>query len=241
MPEIQVPFPGFYESILSGAIDAAEERTVEYLRENEFYEILEDYQIAEILYDHTDYGAIHQKLAKAWVEEFDDLVLDELDLSLGLTFSIMTSPREYNFTTDRVFAKISMPQLRELFELVDKRRLDEVCEQHLKSRDGFISHYDYRWRNWGPLEDWDYNQTGMLLHALDLGEDWQWEMLQRLNEDIDRAVEAGQDWDKIQQKLDEAVLEARGEIEPDSREFPIGVTNTAEYVRQYGELNHLKE
>lgn len=240
MPEIQVPFPGFYESILSDAIDRSEEMTVDNLTSDE-YEILDNEVVANILWDHTDYGAIHQALAKAWVEEFDDLVLDELDLSLGLTFSIMTSPREYNFTTDRVFAKISMPQLRELFESVDKRRLDEVCEQHLKSCSGFISHYDHRWRDWGPLEDWDYNQTGMLLHALDLGDNWKWEMLDRLNEDIDRAVDAGQDWGKIEQKLDEAVLEARGEIESDAREFPVGVGDPAEYVRQYVEMNHLKE
>lgn len=240
MPEIQVPFPGFYESILSGAIDRAEEMTVESLRENEDYDIFEYYQIANILFDHTNYTAVHLTIAEAWVKEFANYVAEAFDLRLGLEFVEMTSPREYNFTTDRVFAKISMPQLRELFELVDKRRLDEECERWLKSRSGFISHYDHRWRNWGPLEDWDYNQLGMLLHALDLGEDWQWEMLERLNEGIDRAVEAGQDWGKIEQELDEAVLEARGEIEPDSREFPIGVGDPAEYVRQYVEMNHLK-
>lgn len=41
MPEIQVPFPGFYESILSHAIDRAEEMTVDNLTSDE-YEILED-------------------------------------------------------------------------------------------------------------------------------------------------------------------------------------------------------
>src|SRR5574340_487293 len=194
MPEIQVPFPGFYESILSGAIDRAEEMTVESLRENEDYDIFEYYQIANILFDHTNYTAVHLTIAEAWVKEFANYVAEAFDLRLGLEFVEMTSPREYNFTTDRVFAKISMPQLRELFELVDKRRLDEECERWLKSRSGFISHYDHRWRNWGTIE----------------------------------------------QELDEAVLEARGEIEPDSREFPIGVGDPAEYVRQYVEMNHLK-
>ena len=107
------------------------------------------------------YESIHSEAidnveyAKAYVRE----------MSTGLEFDSLDSPEYYNFSTDRIFAKISLENAQALLNNVDKDRLKEVCKEHFTSYDGFISHYDTDWKQWGEIQDWDHNQLGALLES----------------------------------------------------------------------------
>lgn len=79
----------------------------------------------------------------------------------------VVSPREYNFTTDRLFAKFDAAELRALLARADIRaELDIVASDMFTSCSGFISHYSPMVGDWDDdLVEWDYNQRGALLQA----------------------------------------------------------------------------
>lgn len=155
--------------------------------------------LADILYRAMDYSAAHLSLAKAYTDAFDAWAGEALGFtrsgwrgvwgrkpdgsygklrreryrfdSLGAKFEEMTSPREYNFTTDRIFCELSGRTVARLFRMSredNHARLAACIRERFTSRDGFISHYSNRLADWleKPLADWDHNELGTLLRAL---------------------------------------------------------------------------
>jgi hypothetical protein len=238
---ILIPFCGFYESWLSEGLDNAEEMAAEYLAE-ETDRVVATATIQGFIYDNTNYGKAHNLLARAYVKHYQELLADEYDLRVTLEFDEMVSPREYNFETDRIFCKISDEDVTYLWERANKKDLEKVCEQHLKSRSGFHSFYDHRYPTWGPVATWDANQLSMLLYALHVGDDrWEGAILEGMVEanEFDSALDEAVDWDRVRNKIAEAALIEAGEIEPDAREFPTGA-NPTDYAQKFCALNHLK-
>ena len=90
--------------------------------------------------------------------------------SIRATFESMDSPREYNFTTDRLYANIPLAMMHLLFRksrAENHETLAAVIAERFTSRDGFISHYRRHLADWleKPLSDWDHNELGTLLIA----------------------------------------------------------------------------
>lgn len=239
---INIPFPGFYESWLSSDLDNVEEREAEYLAEEHG---LEASVAAELIFDHMKYGTAHEHLAKQWVEYFNYHVTEVFDLQLGLAFESMTSPREYNFSTDRIFCTISDEAAQELFEAVPRQVLRATIKDRFTSRDGFCSFYSNNLDTWleKPLTEWDHNELGTLLEAL-IHNDREFItdvcMGMTESEVYDTALQEAMDWPAFDQALEELKLIEAGECEEDNREFPLGVTDPKTYVARYNELNHLK-
>lgn len=142
---IQIPFSGFYYSIHDSLMDSE----LEYYPEG----------IQDSLFDAVNW----QKVRLAYAREYCEQFAHKFDLDL--TFESMTSPREYNFTTDRIFAEISADAVQGLFNHTDKDTLARICEANHTSRDGFISFYDPDYLTWGDVLTWDYNQLHSLLEA----------------------------------------------------------------------------
>jgi hypothetical protein len=202
--EINIPFfPGFYESVLSSELDRAEESHCEgdCQEDLEVYPVelqleVSDYQDAMV--GACNYSQAHEILTSKYVDSFDAWAGDLLGEtrqawrkrydyetkktkseryqadSIGAKFSMMTSPREYNFETDRLFVNVSGAFLKRLFKMSkdDKHEnLNLAIKEKFTSRDGFISHYSNRITDWTdkPLDDWDYNELGtLLISCLDL-------------------------------------------------------------------------
>ena len=64
---------------------------------------------------------------------------------------VMDSPREYNFTTDRVYAHIPVNVVLALFArsaAEGHARLRETIRERFTSYDGFHSHYDTTLDTW---------------------------------------------------------------------------------------------
>src|SRR5574337_795111 len=207
MPQIVIPFSGFYESYWSDAIDHEIEQLAEWKAEDEDEDLDED-EIKTILNDSLDHAKARGLVAKAYVEAYENFVNEETGLQIALDYESLSSPREYNFTTDRIFCTISAEDVQALWEYVDKAEFDKVCRKHLTSRSGFHSFYDPDYTTWGELEEWDHNQLSMLLEALPECEDWVLAESMEIYSLVDEAV----NWPSVKAKILEARLIEEGEI-----------------------------
>lgn len=107
-----------------------------------------------------NWHAAQVEYAKAYADSFAER------FKLGpIKFDEMSSPREYNFTTDRIFIYVGADAVKRLMKQVDKKTLDEVARERFTSRSGFISFYRPDFREWGDVTGWDHNQVGTLIEA----------------------------------------------------------------------------
>ena len=179
---INIPFAGFYGSKYSGELDAVQERFVEY--EVEKNPGLNPDIPNEALWHCADYGKAYDHIARAYVDQFNQHLIDEYELDLDLKFESMQSPREYNFQTDRIFCEISEENVRKLREAVSDPALRQAIRERFTSRSGFISSYPNHLNAWNPNPLlWDHNELGTLLVALlDDDEGWDWKIWERMQD-----------------------------------------------------------
>ena len=242
---INIPFAGFYNTTYDRELDEQlTQQATHYVEEENPDTLLEEDVVQQIMFDHMDWGAAHRHVCQAYVNTFCSRFHAEFGLDLRLEFEKMTSPKEYNFQTDRAWAIISEEKARALFELVPRAALEKAIKGRFTSCDGFISFYSNRIDDWleKPIEEWDYNELGTLLYAM-VDDNFEMDCFYELNDDgvFYIAIQEGMNWAHLEQKLRVEELEAAGECEEDAREFPLGILSTAEYVRKYEHINHLKE
>lgn len=150
-----VPFSGFYESLHDGAIDDCLQQMFADDHGNVKYP-----KLAERLQRDCDFRKVHLAYAQAYVEAF----ADEVNLKT-LKWESLTSPREYNFETDRLFATMDEDEFLDLIDSVELDKFHALARHRFTSRDGFMSWYDPDVSTWGPSHLWDHNQVGCLLQA----------------------------------------------------------------------------
>lgn len=237
-------FPGFYESILSSAIDEHETREAEYMAEKEIpipkkeppvlvlsseeeperewypeHLRISASEYSELFFECMDYQKAHLRLAQEWVDSFDWWCKENIGTpEKSFTFESMHSPREYNFTTDRVFAYVPHAVMEDLFKksaATEHEKLEEVIKRLSTSRSGFISFYSNDLDEWlkKPLEEWDHNELMTLLQASlessdefpkDDGFSWEiYEILLSGNNEEGEAFDAGMNWPKFEEKVKE--------------------------------------
>lgn len=171
---VNIPFCGFYESYLSYEMNSILEREIEYTLERERedglreYERLDDSTYAQI-FDRNITNHIWERcIANQWVEYFESYLSDIVETKISFTFAELTSPREYNFETDRIFATMTLKDAAKLFA---KAKADSFADlaacikERFTSRDGFISFYSNDLDDWlaKPLSQWDSNELGTLV------------------------------------------------------------------------------
>lgn len=190
-------FPGFYESVLSEALDDAENMEVENIAENHPEPELQ--AIRDAMYRHSDYSIGFKAITEAYVDWLNH-VLD--NTGIVLAFDSMESPREYNFTTDALFVTIN--DLALLVRRTDPAMLEAVIKEQFTSRPGFISFYSNDIRDWRvkPLDKWDHNERGALITAY-IRQRMEQEgvtnddMLEWMQDDFNAAVDAQTDFTKL--------------------------------------------
>lgn len=138
--KIELPFAGFYESIHSEEIDRALEDGFNY-----DYETGDEKEVPDIWGADYDYNAICREYCKEYTEAFGD------KFGLDLTFDDMWSPREYNFSTDRIFALVPRDQINKIRKEAEAHDgWGEYIKERFTSSSGFHSFYssDYRDVEW---------------------------------------------------------------------------------------------
>jgi hypothetical protein len=139
-------------------------------------------RISEEIWSHVNTPMV--EYTKAFVESFNALLNGETGLNVKIEWESVNSPRQYNFSTDRIFATVSFEDVQAMFAKVDRKILDKVAAARFTSYDGFMSHYSADWRTWGSMSEWDHNQVGTLIEALVsqyLDREWEWKVIEDWN------------------------------------------------------------
>jgi hypothetical protein len=113
-------FPGTYNTLFSPEIDT----------------VLSQYET-------INYTKYLDNLGFEYCRNLADYLPDEIEISRNITYVDHDSPKEYNFTTDRLFAEISHQLLVDL-QLYASSHLNEFksyLEERYTSYSGFTSHY----------------------------------------------------------------------------------------------------
>lgn len=152
-----IPFSGFYGTWHDDEFD----QTLEMMFDPEGSGADYAGKLAMLFFDTVNWSAAQTEYAKDYAENF------AAALGISCEWEEMISPREYNFTTDRLFAKFDAAELRAMLVRADIRAaLDIVAADMFTSCSGFISHYSPDVDSWGDdISEWDYNQRGALLRA----------------------------------------------------------------------------
>jgi hypothetical protein len=157
-----IPFSGFYETVHNMGIADATRAFLEDA-DGDAYDDLVD--AADNL--PCDYRTIHTQYARAYA--------NALCTSIGIApehwaFDDLSSPREYNFSTDRIFIKLHPDAfaniVRDIHSSPDGIDIFRArCAANFISCDGFLSYYDADYTTWGAPIEWDHNQLGVLLEV----------------------------------------------------------------------------
>jgi len=179
--KIAIPFHGLYNSNLDEIINQAIEsdcynRAVDGSNEGDetFYPEparLDEYEIADAYMTQgvCDYSGARDKLARDYLEAFQDEISSHTGLRLSLVFDEVVSPREYNFSTDRLFCNMPFASLELLWNYSSKDNhatLKEAIAERHTSLDGFASFYPNTLDDWPEFEKFDANHCETLLIAV---------------------------------------------------------------------------
>lgn len=149
-----IPFSGFYNSLHDMVIDD----TIEQMFSDDYGNVNDG--LVMRVHNECKFSEVFLQYAQEYVTAF----ADEFDIN-GVVFDELDSPREYNFTTDRIFIKLPLGECKRIFEYVCKDELQALISERFTSCDGFTSFYSNDLSSWGDIAEWDHNQLGTLLEC----------------------------------------------------------------------------
>ena len=187
--ESTIPFDGFYNSYISSDIEHQIGQQIEW--DTDIYDLNEDEQ--QILWDNylsVNRSYFYNQIA----EHYTDLYIYALNetlkgFKLKAKFNLLTSPREYNFETDRIFIDIERNHAIDFIKYIIKnykKELENKIKERFTSRSGFWSHYKNGLDLWTKdYSKWGHNQIGTCFELFDLEEeDINYSLREYLNETI---------------------------------------------------------
>jgi hypothetical protein len=134
MKNIQVEFGGFYYSIHEQFIDSM----IDSYYQDDLGDTL-DYYLLDI-----NYQDIFSEYSKFYLQFLNESLRENAGIDCNFTFQQVDSPREYNFKTDVILAKISDANYQRLLKYFrTNSEFIGYLREAVKSRDGYISFYDF--------------------------------------------------------------------------------------------------
>lgn len=152
---VTIPFAGFYYSVHDSELDCALEQ---------MFSNYETGDAIDGLVSHASDACDWSQVFKEYAQEYTENFGKEFGIHT-LKFESLESPKYYNFSTDRIFAHVDYEELQRIYNEVDKDELAIAIKDKFTSRSGFISFYANSIEEWGPFEDWDFNQYGTLIEV----------------------------------------------------------------------------
>ena len=180
-----IPFNGFYNSLETDALDHVLETYIGSVDGEPNHDLLHgcnnmDTNINDCIY----WEGVHEEFLKdVYIPFVKKHIKDEYSLDINLTFEKLTSPREYNFETDRLFVEIETDDVATLFDNIDKNAFKKAVERTFESRSGFIPFYSDDVSEWltKDVTEWDHNEIGLIFEVA-LDGDFNDEWINHLNE-----------------------------------------------------------
>lgn len=245
--EARIPFSGFYDSMWSSEVDSEEERYFEHLKEEHSLTDDDMGELHEWMWRHAQYRLSYLHIAQEYVSPFQDFINEGLGLNIKLAYKDMSSPKFYNFETDKIVVEISYEDAIKLARRVGRNALRKAAKDMFTSRSGFISFYSNDPAEWGRLRGWDWNNMYCLFQAaVDVigEEDYEWPIYDAMscNGDFSEAFWKAFDEKDLLLEVGKIVgkRELKEELEADDesdRSYPDTWRNTQDYVAKYEALN----
>ena len=179
--ESTIPFDGFYESFISADIDHQIGQQIEW--DSDLYDLNEDeQQILWNSYLSVNRLYFYNQIAKDYTNFYIDNLNAKLNyaypdhgFTLKATYKCFESPKEYNFTTDRIFIEIEENHAIDFIKYLIKnykKELENKIEERFTSRSGFSSFYKNSLDLWiDDYSEWDFNMIGTCFELFDLEEE----------------------------------------------------------------------
>jgi hypothetical protein len=173
--ESTIPFDGFYESFICDDIDYQIGQQIEW--DSDIYDLNEDEQ--QILWDSylsVNRSYFYNQIAKDYTNFYIEILNRRLKgFSLKAEYNLLTSPREYNFETDRIFIDIEKNHAIDFIKYIIKnykKEFENKIKERFTSRSGFNSFYKNSLDTWTQdYSEWDHNQIGTCFELFDLEEE----------------------------------------------------------------------
>ena len=173
--ESTIPFDGFYESFISDDIDHQIGQQIEW--DSDTFDLNEnEQQVLEDSYLSINRSYFYNQIAEDYTIFYINALNERLkEFTLKAKFNLLTSPREYNFETDRIFIDIERDHAIDFIKYIIKnykKELENKIKERFTSRSGFWSHYKNGLDLWTQdYSEWDYNQIGTCFELFDLEEE----------------------------------------------------------------------
>ena len=173
--ESTILFDGFYESFIDDDIDHQIGQQIEW--DTDTFDLNESEQeVIEDNYLSVNRSYFYNQIAEDYTNFYIDALNEELDgFTLKATYKCFTSPREYNFETDRIFIEIEENHAIDFIKYIIKnykKELEKKIQDRFTSRDGFISYYENSLDLWiDDYSEWDCNMIGTCFELFDLEEE----------------------------------------------------------------------
>ena len=173
--ESTIPFDGFYESFTSADIEYQIGQQIEW--DSDIYDLNEDEQrILWANYLDINRSYFYNQIAEDYTNFYIDALNKRLKgFTLNAKFKLLTSPKEYNFETDRIFIEIEENHAIDFIKYINrnfKRTLENKIKERFTSRSGFWSYYENDLDTWTKdYSEWDHNQIGTCFELFDLEEE----------------------------------------------------------------------
>ena len=164
-----IPFQGYYGSEIDSFIDSHIEYEIEHIRE-EYKANEKQLEIIANGFMSTNVNSFYHNLSKEYAEEFIFLLENEIGFKLNASFESLESPKEYNFSTDRIFIELTENKAIEFVNYIlnnHKEELEDLIKKRFTSQSGFISFYPNSLKEWGNPIEWDHNQLGTCFEIFD--------------------------------------------------------------------------
>lgn len=142
-----IPFSGFYQSVHDGAIEQA----IIFEQDNDI-----DFDESKVSYPHA---------FKQYANDYTNLLSNEI--GIPLSFVKLTSPREYNFSTDVITVTIDEKEVEKMINEADKVILNQIILDNCTSHSGFVSLTSNNIDDWlkTPVTDLEPCQIELIIQA----------------------------------------------------------------------------
>lgn len=156
-----IGFTGFYQGLWDQTQNECDE--INDLKYGS-YEGIENLHMLEDWGFQEDY---RDRVAELFADEYADMVSSAIGINVKLVKSFVRSPREYNFSTDEIYAQIEIKDYDEFVERLQyflksdqyHDRLAEIIKQNHTSCSGFISFMSNDINEWHELIEGPNNEN----------------------------------------------------------------------------------
>ena len=173
--ETTIPFEGFYNSFISADIENEIDSLTQYYSESYEFNDNEE-QLLSNSFLSVNRSSFYNEIAEDYTIFYINALNERLKgFKLKAKFNLLTSPREYNFETDRIFIDIERDHAIDFIKYIIKnykKELENKIKERFTSRSGFWSHYKNGLDLWTKdYSEWDHNQIGTCFELFDLEEE----------------------------------------------------------------------